>query len=206
MNKMTRGMLDAMNVELGVHRQFQRCSYAPLVKNASHRKLLSEWSRNSVDLAKAGDPKAARRILQDFVRSIRQHSKRSWAGPNHIVYARYLANAIEQILNGQDASIALGIKSSRPGRRKGTRTHNPRALAAGFWLLRRMGLPTEQCASFIQNLTGADRTTVQSARKARGTKAFGRSDLVNVNELKSIVAKQPFGITLLKHLRSLSSK
>ena len=142
-----------------------------------------------------------REILEDFVRSVRQHSKRSWCGPNHYVYARYLADALQRILDGNDASIALGVKNSRPGRRKGSVTHSAKALAAAFWLLHRKGFPTEKCNELLWRLTGADRTTVQNSRETPNTKAFNRPDLVTERELKSIVAKEAYGKALLKLLR-----
>jgi hypothetical protein len=112
---------------------------------------------------------------------------------------------LQHILDGEDASIALGIKNSRPGRRKGSVTHKPKALAAAFWLLNRHGLPVEKCNELIKRLTGADRTTIQSSREAPNTKAFNRPDLVTEHALKAIVAKQAYGKALLKLLRGNGS-
>jgi hypothetical protein len=201
MSKRPQSALDAMNAELHVLRQHDRSSYAPLVRDRAQRKRLATICANIVSQALRGDTDAAMRILEDFVRSVRQHSKRSWPGPNHYLYARYLADALQRILDGKHASIALGVKNSRPGRRKGSVTHNAKALAAAFWLLHRKGLATEKCNELLCRLTGADRTTVQNSREAPNTKAFNRPDLITERALKSIVAKQAYGKALLKLLR-----
>lgn len=201
MSKHPQSALDAMNAELHVLRQHDRSSNASLVRDRAQRKRLSAICADVVGQALGGDTDAAKRILEDFVRSVRQHSKRSWPGPNHYLYARYLADALQRILDGEHASIALRVKSSRPGRRKGSATHNAKALAAAFWLLHRQGLATERCNELLCRLTGADRTTVQGAREAPNTKAFNRPDLITERTLKSIVAKQSYGKALLKLLR-----
>ena len=201
MSKRPKSALDAMNAELHVLRQHDRSSNASLVRDRPQRKRLSAICADVVSQALGGDTDAAKRILGDFVRSVRQHSKRSWPGPNHYLYARYLANAVQRVLDGEHASIALGVKSSRSGRRKGSVTHNAKALAAAFWLLHRKGIATERCNEMLFQLTGADRTTVQGARAAPNTKAFNRPDLITEGTLKSIVAKQSYGKALLKLLR-----
>ena len=194
--------LDAVNAGLYVQSEQGRSSYAPRVRDRTQRDLLAVMCNDKVEQARAGNTDAAREILEDFVRSVRRHSKRSWCGPNHYVYARYLADALQRTLDGDDdARIALGIKSSRPGRPKGSVDRDPKALAAAFWLLQRKGYATEECTERIGELTDADRTTVQSAREARYTKAFNRPDLMPDLKLKSIVAKQPYGKALLKLLR-----
>ncbi len=201
MSKRPQSALDAMDVGLNILRQHDRSSYAPRVQERAQRDLLATMCRDKVDQALNGNTDAARRILEDFVRSVWQHSKRSWCGPNHYVYARYLADALQRVLEGEQASIALGVKNSRPGRRKGSVTHDAVALAAAFWLLNRRGLATEKCNELLCRLTGADRTTVQDSRESPNTKAFNRPDLVTELALKSIVAKQTYGKTLLKLLR-----
>jgi hypothetical protein len=202
MTKRPQSALDAMGVGLYVLRQHDRSSYAPRVQDRAQRDLLATMCGDRVDQALNGNTDAAKRILEDFVRCVRQHSKRSWCGPNHYIYARYLADALQRVVDGDDASIALGIKNSRPGRRKGSVTHNAKALAAAFWLLNRKGFPTEKCNELIERITRADRTTIQSAREARYTKAFNRPDLVTERTLKSIIAKQTYGKALLKLLRA----
>ncbi len=201
MSKRRQFALDAMDAALYVLREHSRCSYAPIVQDRAQRDFLATMCGDRVDQALDGNTDAARGILEDFVRSVRQHSKRSWCGPNHYVYARYLADALQRILDGKYASIALGVKNSRPGRRKGSVTHDAKALAAAFWLLHRRGFATEKCNELLSRLTGADRTTVQNSREAPNTKAFNCPESVTERALKSIVAKQTYGKALLKLLR-----
>lgn len=192
-------MRQAIDEVLDVLRQRNAVSFAPHVRN---RDLLARMCSDKVSAARAGDMDAAREILGDFVRSVRQHSKRSWRGPNHYLYARYITDAFERILSGEPADIALGVRSSKAGRPKGLRTHDARAIAAGYWLLRRKGLKSEQANAKLQNLTGADRTTVQNARKAPYTRAFGYPAAASDSELTKIVAKQPYGKKLLRALKT----
>ena len=193
---------DAMSHALDVLEQHKRCSYSRLIQNARDKEIFAELCNDKIQRAGRGDIQAAKEVLEDFVRSIRQQSKRSWRGPNHFIYARYLAEVFDSILRGADPAIALGIKIRRSGRPRGKVTHNPRALAAAYWLLNRRGIKPERSIRLLTGLTGADRTTVQAARRAPYTAGFKRG-LVSDLELKRIVAKQTYGIRLLKLLRSL---
>jgi hypothetical protein len=201
MSARAKSALDAMNATLRVLRERDRCSYAPLLRNPADRNELAQACADKVEQARNGNIEAAKTIIDDFVRSVRQHSKRSWCGPIHYVYARYLAEALQRVMDGDDARVALGVKSARPGRRQGSVIHDPKALAAGYWLLIRKGLAPEKSIELIGALTEADRTTVQSARASRHTKAFNRPNLVSDHVLKTIVAKQRFGKAVLKLLR-----
>ncbi len=200
--------LDALNMGLDALDHHQRSSHTPQLPDGTQRQFHDQLCMDKVDQARNGNTDAAREILEDFVRSVRRHSKRSWPGPVHRAYARYLADALADILDGSrpDAAIALGIKTSRAGRRKGAATHNSQALAAGFWLLRRYGLKTEECNSKLQSLTGADRTTIQDAKKAKFTVAMNNPDIMPDHRLKAIVAKErKWGGKLLRWLRTAQS-
>ncbi len=194
---------DAVDSGLEVQRHQARSSHAPLIQNAEQRNFLATMCSDKVEQARGGNIDAAREILRDFARSVLRQSKRSWRGPNHYVYARYLADAFERILNeGVDPSIALGVKSSKPGRRKGAVTHDSQALAAAYWLLHRKGHRPEACVAKLCELTGADRTTVQSARQARYTKAFSHPELVSDGQLKAKLQSWRHRKEFLKQLAS----
>jgi hypothetical protein len=135
--------------------------------------------------ARDGDTDAAREILQDFIGAIDLPSERTWNGPGHYVYARYIADAFEQVLEAcrwrdekglsrnekerrdkefpNRVAIALGVKSSRPGRRKGTLEYDDVALAAAVQLLRRHDLEKTSAIETLELMTGADRSTIFKA-------------------------------------------
>lgn len=197
-----KSALEAMNEALTVLKERDRGSNAPTIQDKRQRQALARMCRDKVDSAKAGSTQSAREILEDFFRVVSQHSKRSWCGPTHYIYARFLAEAFQRILEqGEDPAIALGIKSSVPGRRKGVVTNKPQDLAAAYWLLHRKGLRPEKCIALLCELTGVDRTTVQSARRAPYTKAFARPDLVNDGALKQKLRKWRYVKDLLALLR-----
>jgi hypothetical protein len=198
-----KSAIHAVDQVLTILKHHDRCSYAPQLQDKEQRVFLGQICRDATIRASGADTGSARRILEDFVRSVSLHSKRSWSGPNHYLYARYLADAIRRILDeGVDPAIALGIKNRKPGRRKGAVTHNAQVLAAAYWILRRKGVAPEKCNKLIQRLTGADRTTVQAARDAPFTKAFSQPGLVSDTELKSKIVKanRLLGKALLKLL------
>jgi len=58
----------------------------------------------AAEKARAGDTEAAREILSDFVAAIDRWSARAWRGPVSWAYARYIADAFQQIVDGKDAS------------------------------------------------------------------------------------------------------
>lgn len=165
--------------------------------------------------ASAGDTDAAIRLLQDFVGTVDAHSEQSWSGPIHWDHARYLADAFEKIVRAAmrsrgwsgvkwndvdsgeaqpDANLALGISSSKPGRRKGIKTYHTDSLAAAYWYLRRRGFNAENAIASLGAATGADRRTIQRASKAaRGFNDFEDETLKHVFEpyaaaMKAILA------------------
>jgi hypothetical protein len=201
MSKRPQSALEAMNAGLYVLSEHNRCSYAPHVEDRAQRDLLATMCGERVDQALNGDTDVARRILDDFVRSVRQHPKRSWRGPNHYVYAQYLADAFQRILDGADAAIALRIKSSKAGRRKGTTTHDGKALHAAYQLLVRGGRKTEQAIELLSDITGADRTTIQKSRKTRFTMSFEHRGMADDHKLIAVITAQWWSGKLLQALK-----
>jgi len=68
----------------------------------------------------------------------------------YLPYTQHIANALQQLLDDPkaDARVALGLKSSRPGRRKGTvRGFDYKAVSAARELLR-----AYRCQSFMPTL------------------------------------------------------
>jgi hypothetical protein len=120
----------------------------------------------TVKQARSGGIDDAREILADFAAVVGRHSAASWSGPLHWDYARYIADAFVEILNEKDAALALGIKSSKAGRRRGITTYDTKALGAAYWSLIRRGYQSEHAISLLQNTIGADRRTIQRASAA----------------------------------------
>jgi hypothetical protein len=119
----------------------------------------------TVKRARDGDVDAARVILDDFVGAITARSERTWDGPIYYQYAQYLADAFQKILSGAKSDIALGIKCSKPGRRRSQHTDTKlEAIAAGFELLLRKGFTLKRATDALEQYFS--RRTIQRAREA----------------------------------------
>jgi len=144
----------------------------------------------TVRAAKDGNTEAAIDILREFVGAIDQYSEKSWDGPIYWEHAVYIAEAFEKIVRAAmradrtgmtkwedfntgpaepDANLALGIKSSKAGRRQGVRTHNRDALAAALNLLLVHGIQAKQAKLHLHQETGAAIRTIEIANKENGT-------------------------------------
>lgn len=166
-------------------------------------------AEGTADKARAGDTDAALEILREFVAAVDQSDEQTWHGPVQWAYARYLADAFEKIIRAAmrssswqqvkwsdadsgpaqaDANLALGIKSSKSGRRVGTKFHNQEALAAAYWHLIRKGWRPERASSALSERTGANRRTIQKASVANGNDAFKDSRLISDESLKVLFA------------------
>lgn len=141
-------------------------------------------------LAREGDTTRALRILQDFVESMDHYDERNWKGPVHLDHARFIADAFAKIIRAkmrartwsgvkwndvddgdaqEDANLALGIKSSKPGRPPNARTFNDEGLAAAFNLLVFHGLRPEEAKEKLRERIGCDKRTVENADAAHIT-------------------------------------
>lgn len=197
-DKIQNGMRRAVNTALSVLTKYQSSSYDP---NSRARKLLATICQDKVDAAKEGDTDAAREILNDYIKSV-DRSQRKWQGPNHHIFAAYIAQAFQRILDGEDPERALGIKRGQAGRPRGTKQHNHQALAAGFWLLRKRDLQTEEATNRLIEISGASRSTIQTARNAPYTTSF--ESQANEAELLEKVTGQHWGQRFLHELDELA--
>lgn len=150
-----------------------------------------EMAKRTAQKARDGDTHAAYQILKDFVGAMDQYDEHTWQGlrsaPIHWAYAQYLADAFEKLLRTamrskewegskwsdfsegdaqSDANLALGIKSSKPGRRKGATTYDEKALAAALNLLIINGLKPKQAKLALKGMLGVDVRTVEKANSA----------------------------------------
>jgi hypothetical protein len=134
---------------------------------------IGEWyAIETAKAACAGDTEAAQRILKDFVDAIdgRRYRYPHLSVPIYSIHARFLADAFKKILDGKDAALALGIKSSKPGRRpKAGATYNRAALAAAFNLLLLNGLSRKQAKLDLRQMTGATVRTIEKANRECGS-------------------------------------
>lgn len=131
------------------------------------------YARATARKAREGDTEAAREILKDFVFAIDERNERMWpriGPPVHWDYARYLADAFTRILDGVDAAVALGVKNSSPGRRRGAgNTHDLKGLAAALNLLCLNGMTPKQAKLSLKEKTGAAIRTLEKANKEHNT-------------------------------------
>lgn len=147
------------------------------------------YERETARSARNGSTQAAMEILTEFAAAVDRYSERTWTGSIPWQYLRYIADAFSKIGRPEDASRALGIKNSNPGRRKGASTHDEEALAAAYWCLRRQGYKAERATGELSKSTGADRRTIQRASRANGNEAYGNPDKVDEETLKVVYKK-----------------
>jgi hypothetical protein len=92
-------------------------------KTARDKQRITEqlYTEMQVEAAGQGDTEAARDILDTFADRVERAAKQTWDCPIPWAYAGYLAGAFRKILADERsaADVALGIKSSKPGRRRG---------------------------------------------------------------------------------------
>jgi hypothetical protein len=162
-------------------------------------------ARVTAERARQGDTRSAIEILHDFVAVVDQNAELTWTGPIPWDYAKYIADAFEKVVRAAmqspswsgakwedaatgeaqcDANLALGIKSSKAGRRKGAKTYDTAALAALYWFLVRRGLKPELANRRICEQIGCDRKTVQNASQQDGNAAYRNPKLVDDESLK----------------------
>jgi len=153
--------------------------------------LVSEL-RATIEGANDGDTECARAVLDLAVMAL--HSN-SIGDEDHFELRTYLAARMQRILGGEGAADALGLAVHTAGRKRGMTTHIPAELAAAFALLRRAppdgsnpvrGAPTlplsaENAKEELRKITGADRTTIDDAR--RNHLAFEIPDFVSRERL-----------------------
>lgn len=174
-------------------------------------------ARLTAEKARTGDTDAAFSILRDFVGAIDQYDEGTWSGlrsaPIHWEYVRYIADAFERVIRAAmrsptwrgktwsdvetgeaqaDANLALGIKSSKPGRRKGAKTYETEALAALYWYLVRRGFKPERANKLLRERIGCDRKTIQDASIEGGNKAYRYPELIEDESLK--VVFEPYAL------------
>ncbi len=142
-------------------------------------------------LALEGDVEAARTVLREFIEAARLSRGRAPVVQIDRTYAEYIADAFDMILatNAADARLALGIKSSKPGRRKGVVTHDPKAIAACFYLLVRRGLTKTNARRELESV--ADERTIRNA--IREWRAFGDPGSIDDELLKALAIHQEKG-------------
>jgi hypothetical protein len=152
--------------------------------------------------ARAGDTVAALEILQSFANAIERCDERTWSAPIHWAYARYIADAFEKIIRAamrsprwgkakwsdaedgpaqEDANLALGIKNSAPGRRKGTKTFDTGALAAAFNLLLVHDFKPKEAKVELKRTIGAHVRTIENADSAHEVYRYYRTQALDEN-------------------------
>lgn len=122
-----------------------------------------------VAAAKQGNTDAARAILAQYIAIVSERSPKSWRGPYAFTYACYIADAFAEILDKNtpmEPALALGIKTSKAGRRKGAVTHDSEAIAAAFEWAIGVGYSEKVAIKKISDATGANPKTVRNAVKA----------------------------------------
>jgi len=125
-----------------------------------------ETPEETVNRARAGDEVAARKILIGFYVTLMRCPLPDWSKALECDYAIYLAEAIEKILDGTSADIALGTKNSRPGRRPSEATEKKEeAIAAAVAILRRQGRKKKEAIDMLEGIGDIPRRNIYRAIK-----------------------------------------
>lgn len=163
--------------------------------NPTEEDAPAEW-QYTAKLAREGDTQAAREILHEIA-DVLEIAARDISIPTSLgdlilpwECAEYVAQSFRKILDrNEDAAKALGLKTARAGRPRGTKTHDEVRLAAAYWLMRRGGQTPERANELLRKATGADRRTIQNA--AGGScSAFEDRGLYDNRLLRAIALEQ----------------
>lgn len=151
-----------------------------------------------IERASSGDIESAKALLEDFVLTVKAHTRKD--GSPHVLatgtdvslpwqYAQYLAQCFDQILNGVEASKALGIAPGEPGRPKlSKRKTNDRDIAIVLAVRKRRRERPGQNLS--EHFTGVKRKLkVESIRQVRS--AWERADMQLNADLLEQMALEP---------------
>jgi hypothetical protein len=155
--------------------------------------VMNDYWEGLVERAIAGDLEDARKVLEEFAHCVEDAVTLRRPELIPLPIAKYVSDALRQVLIGANPAKALNLVGKSRGRRRGMSvTHNLDALAAAFTLLARRGLKTEEANRALHELTGADRTTIHRARRKNpvfeewvraedgAIKAFVRDDALKV--------------------------
>ena len=126
--------------------------------------------------ARAGDTKAAREILEDFVAVLDQYDERIWkqhGGPIHYAHARYLADVFGQILGGVEPGKALGVAPGEPGRPGGSNKYDEVALLGAHYYLCSQGYGSEKAKEQLSAMLADDGKNIASTIEKMSSKKFG---------------------------------
>ncbi len=168
--------------------QIRRAREAEIAKESAARERLdfnASVQKELTDEARGGNTEAAVDILREFAEAVDLSSEHGSQVRVPSAHSRYIAEAFRKIIDqDMDAGLALGIKTSKAGRPKGTKTHNDVELAAAYWFLIRQGHRPEEANSLLEK-TGVDRRTIQRAAKA--CSGFGDKSQFDDEVLKSVL-------------------
>lgn len=127
------------------------------------------FAEHMVEAARNGDSDEAREILRAFVRAVDTCSEQTWSlTPLHYVQARYIADALAEILIGEGAAKALGINGGKGG---SPPAYDVRALVAACYFLCARGFKPETAKAHLSTMiTGGEKDIASTID--RGSKQF----------------------------------
>src|SRR5690606_7525851 len=107
---------------------YGREARSPQIGMTREKTLMQLRAEELTEKAREGDREAIFEILQDFIGATEQRTEKNWNGHIEYKFAAFLADSFEKILNGIDPGKALGLKTSKAGRKPGTQFHDPEVL------------------------------------------------------------------------------
>lgn len=168
----------------------------------------NDFEAETVALAKKGNSEALSEILGTFSTAVDSKSQHTWQGSCPYVYARFIADALKQIMLGADVAAAFGMVSKVGRPRASGATHNLDALAAAYAVLLLNGLLPKQAKLHLHEQTGATVRTIEKAfavesaesirfclKVARGIEINSELDPSTAAEMLKVVA-QPYDAAL----------
>jgi hypothetical protein len=115
-------------------------------------------------LSPEGDVEAARELLSAYVWHIQNLADQT---DYYYVHARFIADAIERLLAGDEKipARAFGLKRNKPGRPRGQETWDHSALSAAVALLMRRGFGKTAAVTALSEHLGPDESTIFDAEE-----------------------------------------
>src|SRR5215469_17688262 len=119
-----------------------------------------------VKQARDGNRAASTEVISEFIAAVDRNNERTWAGVVPWPCARFVADKLRAVLNGDpiEAAANLGIKSSsRGGRQTTSSKSSPLAVAGFYFLLIRAGVAPKAAKALMNERVGLSENLIDEA-------------------------------------------
>ena len=119
----------------------------------------------TVKQAREGNLAASTKVLSDFIATVDRNSEQTWLGAVPWTCARFVADKLRAVLNGDpiDAAANLGIKRSTAARPTTSSKNSSLGVAAFYFLLIRAGVAPKAAKSLMIERAGLSDNVIEEA-------------------------------------------